>query len=405
MRLRNLYYCIGIASLLGTGCLTGCASGEPTLTVSNPSDIDRTGEMVEFSYPEMEAKHKWIAEGFIIQDEEGQEVPYQRLANGQVIFPVSLEAHGKAVYKVVPGTPSPVEPITCGRHYPERLDDIAWENDKSGYRAYGPALQRTGEKAYGYDILVKNVKEPVLEQRYAMELDKEARAQIAAWYKAGEKAKADSLARAISYHVDHGNGMDCYNVGPTLGGGTAALWVDSAIVYPYCYQDYEIIDNGPLRFTVRLTFPPTTIKGDTNVIETRVITLDAGSHLNRTEVTYKHLSEPAEVVAGIVIHPQNPDGYRYDQEKRYIAYADSTNNTQAGNGLIYVGAVFADSMQDACVDKEHVLGFSPYQPGSTFCYYWGSGWSKAGVPSMEAWCDYLSQYARCVSQPLQLTIK
>lgn len=361
--------------------------------------------MVEFSYPEMEAKHKWIAEGFIIQDEGGQEVPYQRLANGQVIFPVSLEAHGKAVYKVVPGTPSPVGPIACGRHYPERLDDIAWENDKSGYRAYGPALQRTGEKAYGYDILVKNVKEPVLEQRYAMELDKEARAQIAAWYKAGEKAKADSLARAISYHVDHGNGMDCYNVGPTLGGGTAALWVDSAIVYPYCYQDYEIIDNGPLRFTVRLTFPPTTIKDDTNVVETRVITLDAGSHLNRTEVTYEHLSQPAKVVAGIVIHPQNPDGYRYDQEKRYIAYADSTNNTHAGNGLIYVGAVFADSMQDACVDKEHVLGFNPYQPGSTFCYYWGSGWSKAGVPSMEAWCDYLSQYARCVSQPLQLTIK
>ena len=181
MRLRNLYYCIGIASLLGTGCLAGCASGEPTLTVSNPSDIDRTGEMVEFSYPEMEAKHKWIAEGFIIQDEGGQEVPYQRLANGQVIFPVSLEAHGKAVYKVVPGTPSPVGSIACGRHYPERLDDIAWENDKSGYRAYGPALQRTGEKAYGYDILVKNVKEPVLEQRDAMELDTEARAQIAAW--------------------------------------------------------------------------------------------------------------------------------------------------------------------------------------------------------------------------------
>ena len=31
------------------------------------------------------------------------------------------------------------------------------------------------------------------------------------------------LNRGISYHVDHGNGMDCYAVGPTLGGGTAAL--------------------------------------------------------------------------------------------------------------------------------------------------------------------------------------
>ena len=28
--------------------------------------------------------------------------------------------------------------------------------------------------------------------------------------------------------------MDCYAVGPTLGGGTAALFPDSTIVYPYC---------------------------------------------------------------------------------------------------------------------------------------------------------------------------
>lgn len=405
MRLCNKLYMMGIAGLLGGGCLTGCAPSEPTLIVSNPSDWDRTNEMVEFSYPEMVAQYDWMAEGFRLQDEAGQEIPYQRLANQQVIFPVSLKAHGKAVYKVMPGTPVPVQPVACGKHYPERLDDIAWENDKSGYRAYGPALQRTGEKAYGYDILVKNVTEPVLEQRYALELNKEARAQIAAWYKAGEKARADSLARAISYHIDHGNGMDCYNVGPTLGGGTSALWVDSAIVYPYCYESYEIIDNGPLRFTVRLTFPPTTLKGDTAVVETRVITLDAGSHLNRTEVTYEHLSQPTEVVAGIVLHPENPDGYRYDQAKRYLAYADSTNNTQAGNGLIYVGVVFADTLQEACVDKGHVLGFSTYQPGTTFCYYWGSGWSKAGVPTMEAWCDYLTHYARCLAQPLQLNIK
>lgn len=404
MRLRNLYK-IGIASLLGIGSLTGCASDDPTLTVSNPSDIDRTDEMVSFSYPELEAQHGWMEKGFRIQDAKGEEVPYQRLANQQVIFPVSLPAHGKAVYKVVPGIPAPVQSIACGRHYPERLDDIAWENDRSGYRAYGPALQRTGEKAYGYDILVKNVKEPVLEQRYAMELDSVARAQIAAWYKAGEKTKADSLARAISYHVDHGNGMDCYNVGPTLGGGTAALWVDSTIVYPYCYQDYEIIDNGPLRFTVRLTFPPMTVGKDTNVVETRLITLDAGSHLNRTEVTYEHLSQPTEVVAGIVIHAENPDGYRYDQAKRYLAYEDSTNNTRAGNGLIYVGIVFADSLQEACVDNGHVLGFSTYQPGTPFCYYWGSGWSKADIPTMEAWCDYLTHYARCIAQPLQLQIK
>lgn len=405
MRGWRAIYTIGVACLLSGFGLTGCASGGPTVSVSNPTDMDRTGEMAEFSYPELVNKYAWVAEGFVIRDESGAEVPYQRLSDGQVIFPVSLKARQQAVYKLEAGQPAPVQPVACGRQYPERLDDIAWENDKSGYRAYGPALQRTGERAYGYDIMVKNVGQPVLEQRYALELDTAARRQIALWRKAGEKMRADSLARAISYHVDHGNGMDCYAVGPTLGGGTAALWIDSALVYPYCYKDYEIIDNGPLRFTLQLTFPPVAVKGDTAVVEKRIISLDAGSSLNQTWVTYEHLSQPAEVAAGIVIHPQNPEGYRYDKDKRFIAYADSTDNAQAGNGVIYVGAVFKEPLSDACVDEGHVLGISPYQPGTAFCYYWGSGWSKAGISSMEAWCDYLNQYAQRLEHPLLVEIK
>ena len=102
------------------------------------------------------------------------------------------------------------------------MDDIAWENDKAAYRAYGPALEASGERAWGYDVFTKSVSEPVVEMRYARELDPQARAKISAWRKEGRKEQADSLAQAISYHVDHGNGMDCYSVGPTLGGGTAA---------------------------------------------------------------------------------------------------------------------------------------------------------------------------------------
>lgn len=405
MRCLRVKQLVGWACLLSSGILAGCTSGEATITVSNPSEVVRSGEMVEVCFKELSDKYGLQPEHFIIRDETDQEIPYQHVAGGKLIFPVTVEAHGQTVYRVEPGQPATVQTIACGRQYPERLDDIAWENDKSGYRAYGPALQQTGERAYGYDILVKNVPAPVLEQRYAMELDSAARQQIAAWRKTGEKAKADSLARAISYHVDHGNGMDCYAVGPTLGGGTNALWINSALVYPKCYQKYEIIENGPLRFTVQLTFPPVTVNGDTAVVEKRLITLDAGSHLNKTQVTYEQLSHPTEVAAGIVIHPQNPQGYRYDKEKRYIAYADSTDNAQADNGVIYVGAVFTEPPSETGVAEGHVLGISPYQPGTSFCYYWGSGWSKAGVPSLDAWCDYLIRYAQCLEQPLQVSIE
>ena len=56
----------------------------------------------------------------------------------------------------------------------------------------------------------------------------------------------------------------------------------------------------------KLEFTPLTVKGDSTVVETRLITLDAGSHLNKTVVSYSNLKETLPIVAGIVLH--EPDG-------------------------------------------------------------------------------------------------
>lgn len=132
--------------------------------------------------------------------------------------------------------------------------------------------------------------------------------------------------------------VSIYAVGPTLGGGTAAL-LDSAgnIVYPYCYESYEILDNGPLRFTVSLRYAPLSVDGDSAVIEERMISLDKGSWLNRTSVTYTGLRHDVCVAPGIVIHRQNPEGYTL--ANGYMSYADSTENSANGNGVIFVGVV------------------------------------------------------------------
>jgi hypothetical protein len=65
-----------------------------------------------------------------------------------------------------------------------------------------------------------------VEQRYAGELDKDMAAAMRKLRQRGENDLADDVYNAISYHVDHGNGMDCYKVGPTLGAGTNALLAD-----------------------------------------------------------------------------------------------------------------------------------------------------------------------------------
>jgi hypothetical protein len=275
-------------------------------------------------------------------------------------------------------------------------------------------LQARGERAFGYDAWVKRVPGLVVEQRYATELNEEIREQIRQLKKERKYAEADELFHSISYHVDHGNGHDCYKVGPTLGCGTAALLNGDAIVYPYCWKEYEILENGPLRFTVKLIYNPLTVGNNEGVVETRVISLAKGSQLNKTIVSFEGLNQATPVATGLVIHPENPEAYVLEGEKGYIAYADLTDNVNNDNGVIYVGAVMPEKVKEAktamFAEKEakergasgHVLAISNYKPGSEYTYYWGSGWSKYGFDSMEAWTDYLNRYAQSVRNPLQV---
>lgn len=395
--------------------LAGCSKSESiTVTISNPLDMERSGEMVEVSVDDIYRQLNLADTAqFVIYDEKAQEVPYQLTYDDKVIFPVSIMSNASVNYTIQQGTPSIVNAVVYGRYYPERLDDIAWENDRAAYRAYGPALQKSGEKAYGYDVFTKSVEDLVVEDRYAMELDSMAWAQINALREAGKKEAADSLQRTISYHVDHGNGMDCYAVGPTLGGGTSALMPDSTLVYPYCYKDYEILDNGPLRFTVKLVFNPLVVKNDSNVIETRIIQLDKGSQLNKTTVTYDYLTQATPVAAGLVLHAANPKGYVCDASAGYISYADPTTEPNSDNGIVYVGAVFPEAVQTRVqlFDKPvgdalgHVLGICNYESGNEFVYYWGSGWSKYGFAKADDWNNYLKEYAQKVRNPLTVTIQ
>ena len=121
----------------------------------------------------------------------------------------------------------------------------------------------------------------------------------------------------------------------------------------------------------------------------------------------------------MVIHPENPEAYKTEAEKGYIAYQDLTDNVHNNNGEIYVGAVFPALVKEAKAvlfsEKEskeerggatgHVLAVSDYTPDSEYVYYWGSGWSKAGMDSMDKWTEYLNEYAQKVRHPLTVTLK
>ena len=229
--------------------LLACQSNpEVTISIENTLGTDRIGEMVEVSMEDISTRLNLPDTAqLVIVDAESQEVPYQITHDGNLIFPASVSANATSTYTITQGVPATITVRACGRQYPERMDDMAWENDLVAFRAYGPSLQATGERGFGYDLFLKRgTTEPVLEDLYAQELDP------ANWQKVNELRKTDpkaanELVSTFSYHVDHGYGMDCYAVGPTLGAGVAALMADEDIIYPWCYKDYEILDNGPFQ--------------------------------------------------------------------------------------------------------------------------------------------------------------
>ena len=335
-----------VAASFATLALAKGDGGMLTVTVTNPLDEARADEIVAVP----DCRGAWL-----VHDAQGTLLPSQTTHDGALLFPATVGAKGAATYTLTPTrVPITYQTIACGRVYPERVDDVAWENDRVAFRAYGPALQATGERGYGYDLLAKRGTDlPMLEERYALHLTKN-----------------------ISYHEDHGNGMDCYAVGPTLGGGTTALLNGGGrIVYPWCYRTCEVLDNGPLRFTARLAFNPLQVDGDTAVMETRISTLDLGSYFNRTEVVYEGLSRPASLVTGIVLHD---DAGEVVMKDGYMAYADPT--TGKGNGRLY-------------------------RPGTQYVYYWGFAWDKAIGTNFDAWQGRLEQEAGKLKHPLAVAVE
>ncbi|MDD4589683.1 MAG: DUF4861 domain-containing protein [Parabacteroides sp.] len=398
-----------IVLLLLTMSFAACAQEKAIrIAITNTSSEIRKDEIVELS---TDVVKKFKQKGFIITDSKGMQVPYQITFEHKLIFPATVNPKSSALYTVSVGKPDIFKKVVCGKHYPERVDDIAWENNRIAFRTYGPALQKSGEKAYGCDIWVKCIAEPIVDFRYKLELGAQSKAKLAELNKTDKKA-ARQFAESVSYHNDHGNGLDYYKVGPTLGAGTTALMKGDSIVYPYCYNTYKILDNGPLRFTVKLTYNPLIVGNNSNIIETRIITLDYGSQLNKVTVSYANLTKPTPILTGIVIHAPSLD-LQADAEAGYISYADPIDPV---NGQIFVGAVFTNKLESAKPilfsakekaerDAEgHVAAISLYTPGTKYIYYAGAGWSKYGFKDSTEWNRYVRTFAKHLKQPLKIKI-
>lgn len=406
--------------LLTLACLlaaTMSASDKVTITVSNPIPSVRM-EMVEVDVSVLQQKLQ-TEKDLVVTDANGNELPSQITWDGKLIFQVGVAGKGKSLYYAQKGTPQSYEVKAKGRLFVERQDEFGWENDCVAYRVYGHG------GAVGYDLFNKSTPNLMLDYWYASEQNQEMRSVSQQLRERGYADLADQLYNAYSYHIDHGKGMDCYTVGPTLGGGANALLnADGSLFMPQCYESFEIVDKGPLRFTVRFTYPEQEIEGE-KVKETRIISLDAGSQFNRVTISYHGLSKPKKMAAGLVVHRENPTAYVLSQENGYMGYEDlgdaSVYNAKYRDelgrqmGKIYVGLLFPSKeitttyqQRENGIATGHILGITTYQPNTTYTYYFGSGWNKnpnTSFHSLTDWEAHLSHAAKCVRNPLKLSVK
>ena len=403
------------------------------VTVTNPSSLQRQ-ELVAIDAQQV-YDLVGISQGepFVVSQVVGQkpdgsdklrEVDFQVTSDGKLLIDASVQPGRTTEYVVERGVPRRMRSYdtlpqrtaaggwgvgkvwTEGRLYPERLDDIAWENDRGAYRVYGPAFQRNASIGYGPDVWVKNTPELVVARRFSMEIDiKPTQRQLS---RAGYKAEADQLVDDNSFHIDHGMGNDCYAVGATLGcGAPAILSADGNICFPYAWQQYEILDNGPLRFTMSLVFGDTLIEGR-RLQEHRIISLDKGSNFNRVEVWYEDLSssnrpdKPLTICAGFPLHAPNESTVVLGKD--FIQYADPTDNPTANAFQLYVGCLFPDGEVSTRTDFGHAIGVTSLKVGEHWTYYAGSAWSKYDVRNQVEWQARINTTLDALKNPLNVEI-
>lgn len=374
--------------------LFSCQQNSIDVEVVNDSTIDREAEIVEVVVD--------TPQEFVVFDDLHNEIPSQVTYDGKIVFPASVKANTSATFTLEKGEKSTYETITYGSLHPEFFDDIAWENDKVGFRVSAKPQLKLGKYLYGYDVFTKRVAEPILDELYDNTFGEEATLARKVL-----KDNPDSLKKyiaSVTYHNDHGKGMDYYLVGPTLGCGTSALVVDGQTQYPIYYDTYEILDNGPLRTTISMTFDPTPIKGDT-IVESRLITMDAGSHFFKIDVKYNNLSQPTPIIAGVVMRDAAKE---YKIGEGYAAYAEPAQEC----GQTYTAIIFPESLE-ARVDLfdedrmkshggafGHIQAEGVYQANETFTYYSGAGWNKWHMPTPADWFKYVEQMQEEYSSPL-----
>jgi hypothetical protein len=378
-----------VSALIG---LISCSEKGLNISIQNPSNFDRA-EIVEMTIDTNLIKPPAKGKTYVVKNQQGEVVPSQVTYDGKLIFPTDIKANETLKYTITTGAFRQFAHKTYGKFVTERKDDFAWENDRVAFRIYGQALIEIDGPSNGLDIWYKRTDSLIIDK----------------WYR-------EDLAGIRSYHEDHGEGLDDYKVGRSLGAGMMAPFINNSLILNENFVSQEILDNGPLRTTFKLNYKDLQIDSVLKIGESRIFSIDAGSQMTKVTEEYT-TSDTLVVAAGIVKRNFHDEAYCAftDFGTAGVIYAEPETKKA---GKIFIGMVFPKGLERTITDTytcinpktenedkySHVLGITTYYPGSPLTYYTGYGWSKFGFNSLMDFQTYIQNFSISIEEPLLINI-
>jgi len=339
------------------------------IIAKNSINILRPAETIEVSIAN--------AYEYQVMNSDGEIIPSQVIhEDGEtdlLIFQTDFEFLESKEFKLVKIEKKEFPTKTFARSVPEREDDFAWENDKIAFRMYSQKLAAKENVDSGIDVWVKKVPYLIIDK----------------WYKSGH------------YHDDHGEGLDFYKVGPSRGCGGLGILFDEKIHGTGGYSSNKVIANGPIRSIFELAYETFEIDGK-HYSEVRRISIDAGSNFNKIESNIKCLDE-IELAVGLKIHEEKGE-VDYKKKKGFVSFWE-----YAGDKNDYLGTAILMKYTEMLEAKEldgHHVAIAKVNPGESFVYYTGAGWSKSGdFDTKGVWDNYVSKMALRINNPVKINIE
>ena len=370
--------------------LISCAPEVYNVEISNTMVVERENESVTLLINKLPEFISSNIENYGIYDASTKQFLISQVIDNDIdgspdviIFQPQLAPNSSKLFQLIKQEKNTVEIAYCySRIVPERIDDYTWENNRIAFRTYGPEAQRLSEEGQkgglissGIDCWLKKVEYPIIDK----------------WYKGSFEG--------VSYHEDHGEGLDDYHVGTSRGSGGLAIKSGDQYFMSKNFSSFKTIASGPLRTIFLLNYedwegPEGPVK------EQKTISLDYGSNVTRIAVSLKGTNN---ISAGISLH-DNDGVIESAENNSWINYKQPHEGTELTNAIVTQDKYVLGNHSSITgkPDADHIFIDLKVIEWQTI-YYSGFHWSesKQFIDNIE-WKSYLQDFSNKLDNPIQV---